>query len=253
MNVFPTDKQYLDHMHTYSGSATIIQTVTDKPLGHYTKALILDQTLFVPKKEGQLSDKGIIYANDTTFTVHKVFEYDGLVYHYGDVDDDMTPFGNLCEGVQVSLTVDKQKRTIQSLWHTGAHIIDCALYSLRTGMIPIDASYKPSHAYIEYNKPLFKHDREDILEPLNQRIADIITSDSVITAYTCHIDNDQSKDSIHIKRYQDHDPCRMISIGSYGAIECYGTHVTSTKNITSLKIIDIKSSKTSARIRYRVS
>ncbi|RVX21812.1 Alanine--tRNA ligase [Vitis vinifera] len=114
MDWSPTKLLYYDHMFLLQSSATLLSFFKGDD---GRRALILDSTIFHPQGGGQPSDTGFIAISesDIKFIVQDVRSKDGVVFHYGFIENSNEELESKLEkGKEVSLHVDESRRKLNS-------------------------------------------------------------------------------------------------------------------------------------------
>ncbi len=108
--------------------------------------LILDRTIFYPQGGGQPYDTGVIGNDVAEFNVEEVRNFDGRVFHIGKFLK-----GSFNSGDEVICRVDRERRLLNSIYHSAGHLIDVALENLGYILEPSKGHHFPDGAYDEYN------------------------------------------------------------------------------------------------------
>ncbi|KDO71635.1 hypothetical protein CISIN_1g0250981mg, partial [Citrus sinensis] len=112
--VIPTKLDYYDNMLKLQSTSKLISYFKGDD---GRRALILESTIFHPQGGGQPSDTGFIIVADSDFKfiVHDVRSKDGIVFHYGVVENSGGEFEmELEKGKEVRLWVDESRRKLNS-------------------------------------------------------------------------------------------------------------------------------------------
>ncbi len=223
--------QYLDAMDEYVGTAVVQEVVHSDRL-----AVVLDQTIMYPQGGGQPCDIGSLVSRTATFLVSEVRVVDGVVYHYGEYDDQSLQFS---VGDAVTVHVAQEQRILHSKIHTAGHVIDMGIQKLGIDWLSGRGYHYPAGPYVEY---IGQCDQKTVLQfqaDLEATCREIIAAD-----YPCVVTYDTAV-------YKDDRPLRLVTFGAV-TIPCGGTHVSRLSLVTGFTIRKIKQDKERVRISYQV-
>jgi Ser-tRNA(Ala) deacylase AlaX len=239
----PTILRYLEDFTLLQHIATILDIIEEN--GRTT--IILDQTILYPQGGGQPYDKGIIQNNNGTFIVEEVRFIDGIVKHFGTLQQ-----GILSKGDTVTCIVDEPRRELHSRLHSAGHIVDMAVTALHLNWISGKGYHFPDGPYVEYTGNLENLDKEklkkDIEDACNHFINEsretkLLFMDKEAMKNICH----------HVPDYLPvGKPTRVVMYGNFG-VPCGGTHVKNLRDIKAMTIRGIKQKGPHIRIGYDVS
>jgi Ser-tRNA(Ala) deacylase AlaX len=233
----PTELTYLDQSYKLTDTATVLD-ISTRDDGKIL--VILDKTIFYPQGGGQPYDQGTI----DDFVVEEVRFKDGIVYHCGT--------GSLTKGATVTLKVNKERRELNSNYHTAGHIIDIALRNCGITLIPTSGYHFPQGAYVEYDGTLDEQERESLQKSLQEEVTKLVEQDRPVHLRLVTPD-ELAAISNYVPEYIPKDkPSRAMIIEGYPAIPCGGTHAKTTK-IGRLTIVKIKNKSGKLRISYEVT
>ncbi|HVW99594.1 MAG TPA: alanine--tRNA ligase-related protein [Candidatus Babeliaceae bacterium] len=218
---------YLENVCQLDGKAQIIDIIS----GTDGQKIVLDQTVFYPQGGGQPSDKGTISNDNASFDVQHVILDEGIAYHSGSFKH-----GHFSKGEQVELHVDLGLRNLHNKNHTAGHLIDYALTNLGYSLAAGKAYHFPQGPYVEYQRTLEQHEREQLQRNLESEVNRLIQEELPVTITL--LDNDPLK--------------RVMLVNSYPPILCGGTHVLNTRDIGQVIIRKIKNEKGNLRVSYAV-
>ena len=194
--------------------------------------VVLDRTGFYPEGGGQPADHGTLAAGGETWNVDDVQKRD-TVYHH--VDDPPA------EGTTVTGTVDWERRTAHSRYHTAQHLLSAVLLDA------FDAPTRGNQLYADRARIDVEHDRfsESALAALERRVNAHVDAGLEVTWYT--MDRERAEAALDPERTRIEllpdtiTELRLVEIadGEGGVLDrtaCAGTHVTSTATIGPLTI-----------------
>ena len=191
--------------------------------------LRLDQTAFYPEGGGQPSDRGTIGEAN----VSHVFIKEGIIYHIVD--------RHFKEGEKVEGVIDFERRFDFMQQHSGEHIVSGLIkklygyqnvgFHLSEGYMTADLSgelTKEEVRYIEYlaNEAVFKNIK--------------------VTAVLYHQEELIDKD--YRSKIAIEGVIRLVTVQDYDVCACCGTHVRTTGEIGSIKIIGADKHKGGMRL-----
>lgn len=224
--------QYLDAMETYEEEATVIEIIENDRL-----AVVLDQTIMYPQGGGQSCDIGSITTGATRFMVSEVRNVDGFVYHYGAYEESGE---QLIVGDSVRVSIDRERRQLNSQIHSAGHVVDMGLQTLGISWLSGKGYHFPVGPYVEYIGQISPEEISSLRTRLEEACLAIIAEN-----YRCHISYDATS-------YRDGIPLRLVTFGDL-AIPCGGTHVSSLRALTGFSIRKIKQDGERIRISYQTS
>jgi Ser-tRNA(Ala) deacylase AlaX len=247
MAIAATTLTYMVNSDLFSDTATIQDIITND---ENKIALILDQTIFYPQGGGQPYDTGTIRSTDKTgeFTVDEVRFKDGIVYHFGSFTA-----SQLQKGHQVQILIDKERRILNSKYHSAGHLIDIALTNLGYTLKVSKGYHFPIGAYDEYEGILDEQVREKLKQHLEDELTNLIKKELPIKVNMATRSTLQEIAAFIPENLPEDKPTRVMIVEGYQAIPCGGTHASNTKNIGHIVIEKIKNKKGSTRISYRIT
>ncbi|KAK9664256.1 hypothetical protein RND81_14G029100 [Saponaria officinalis] len=142
----PTKLEYYHNMWKFDSEAIFLSFLQGEDC---RQALILDYTIFHPQGGGQPSDIGFISVSDSAFrfVVEDVRSIDGIVYHYGHVENlegGLEPEWKIEKGTRVHLHVDESRRNLNSRLHSAGHLLDISIRNVGLGhLVPGKAYHFP--------------------------------------------------------------------------------------------------------------
>jgi phenylalanyl-tRNA synthetase alpha chain len=221
-----TELIYKHNPQLMTVEAKIIELEEETIDGITHTAILLDKTPFYPQGGGQPSDIGTIVKGSALFQVEKVYkdkEADKIL-HLGTIKQ-----GYFNKGDTVKVSIDKDVRSINIIYHSAGHIIDLAVRNLAWDYKPIKGYHYKEAAYVQYQG-----------EPRNtddlQKEVDKIIKSALNMKVVC-IDEHKS----------------VLHIGDDVEDLCGGTHADNTSKLAGLKIVKIKKEGSdNVRIRYEI-
>ncbi len=233
-----TELLYLEDTYLFTAPATFLE-VREHEKG---PALILDTTIFYPQGGGQPSDTGFIRGESGVFRVDLVgLDPEGVVWHVGAFEE-----GSFASQEKVRLEIDKEKRVLHARIHSAGHLLDVALKSLDTSLVPAKGYHFPQGPYVEYQGEV--SDTESLKVVLEQKINELIAKDVPVKKVVLEEEEAKAK-GMHAPIGKS---VRVVSFEGDEGCGCGGTHVTSSKEIGSVTIRKISSKQGVTRIAYSI-
>lgn len=235
-----TKLTYLEDPHNYQLVSQIQQIGSDTK-GSY---VILKESPFYPQSGGQPSDEGSLESGLVKRKIQTVRYFEKEVRHYLQSD---CPFSMHQE---VNLKVDKEKRLLNTRYHTAGHLIASLTENLQTHLIPLKGHQFPDEAYVEFEGTV--KDGEILRDQLMQEIANQIHLEKKVRTYS--IQDEQMKtlvDSLpYVVASSSKATLRVCEIEGFSPVPCGGTHSESLKDLKQIEIKKCKSKKGRTKISY---
>ncbi len=212
-----------------------------------SKAIILDSTIFYPQGGGQPFDQGVITIDEEVFNVIAVKFSEGLVYHF--VEETLSK--NII-GKTAQLSVDAERRQLNSKLHTAGHLFDVAMVKAGVNFQPTKGYHFPDGPYVEYEGVIEPEDRANVLEKVEYEANQLIKRGSKVADLIV-----DSYDKLHqhcsfVPAYVPKDkPIRVVKVANVGC-PCGGTHIEDIADLGSLTIHKIKVKSGKIRVSYRL-
>jgi Ser-tRNA(Ala) deacylase AlaX len=194
---------------------TTAEVVSCTPREGEKYSVVLSRTLFHPQGGGQLSDVGKI--GDAKML--KATVDDGVVIHVTDA-----PVAG-----KVALAVDEETRRLNTRYHSAGHLISVAVE--RKGWHAMKGDHRPGEARV-----VFERDGELAVPAegdLEAAVAELVTADLP-------------------RRQATEGGKRTVTWGSLPAYACGGTHVASTADVGTVRIVSSKERKGQLAVRYEL-
>lgn len=234
---------YLDDTYQFEGAGTVLSLSRDEKGGY----LVLDQTVFYPQGGGQASDKGYLRVSGDEIPLTFAGFQEGSVRHY--VPD--AYFKDTYIGQVAALAIDRTHRLENARLHTGGHLISHVLETLDPRLVPIKGYHFPNGAYVEFANER-SVDAVALIERANEQLAaDVALSRGVSATLSDFPTILRLRPALAPFVPQD-KPSRIVTIGSYAALPCGGTHVSNLAQLGSIRITKVKKQKSNVRISYEM-
>lgn len=210
-----------DYQHSYDLSGISKVVFVD---GEEEPFLILSRTLFHPQGGGQKSDRGAI----NSVPVLKVTQYNDSILHF------VESVSGFFVGQEVEVSVEPSWRLICSRLHTAGHLIAGIIEEAYPELKAMAGHHWPGESRVEFDGNC-QIPESEFLSDVNSRLAQSITNDLLVQAEP---DNGQG---------------RLVRVGTYASVPCGGTHVTTTSELDTVKIVSAKSKKGKFRVSYELA
>jgi len=234
---------YLSDSSLVSSAEVLALAETD-----FGPAVVLDQTLFYPQGGGQPCDVGFMELQQRQVKIISVRFDSGIVYHFTQGNTELPSVGDI-----VNLSIDGERRLLNSRIHTGGHLIDTAMINCGYDFDPIKGYHFPDSPYVEYEGLIDLEDRERICMELEEEANKLIALGQPVESFIVD-EYDQLKDHCStVPEYVPKDkPIRVVKVGGVGC-PCGGTHVEDLSELGQLSVPKIKSKGGNIRVSYRIS
>jgi len=197
--------------------------------------VVLDQTAFYAEGGGQLSDIGKLkWGSSSSATVIHVIKVGNVIVH------------KLKELVEIPLNtyvegeIDWSRRFTLMKHHTATHIIlGAARRVLGEHVWQAGAEKRPDKARLDitHYKPLSKEEIREIEKLANQ----VVFEGRKVTAK--FMDRNEAEAKYGLRLYQGGVPpgriIRVVEVENWDVEACFGTHVTNTREVGLIKIINV--------------
>ncbi len=193
--------------------------------------IVLDQTTFYGESGGQVGDIGTIFSKDLEVLVHNVIRKKNVFLHYGTIKK-----GILTIGQKVKTHVTSSNRAKAAANHTATHLLQSALKSV------VNESVGQKGSLVAFNKLRFDfNSSKPISKDEISKIEDLVNS-WIIENHTLEIKNMSKSEALEKgavamfgEKYDDE--VRVVNVPGVSMELCGGTHVKSTSELGSFKII----------------
>ncbi len=175
--------------------------------------ILLDRSIFYPEGGGQPSDRGIIKGENWEFSVLKVIEEKGNIWHFGELKGDLPKIGE-----QVFMELDVSLRKEYSQEHSAQHLF--------SAIIERDYKYETTGFQI-----LPEHTKIEIPLSLDINLSYIKSAEEKTNFYI--------REGIPINIYWENENKRIVEIPNIDKNPCGGIHVKNTKEIGAFKVLRV--------------
>ncbi|KAF5200325.1 Alanine--trna ligase [Thalictrum thalictroides] len=250
-----TKLEYFDHMWKLQSKASLLSHLQVEDGRH---ALILDSTIFYPQGGGQPYDTGYISNTDLNFKfiVEDVRLKDGLVFHYGHVENcDGQCDWKLDKGVEVCLFVDEKRRNLNSRLHSAGHLLDICMRNVGLDSLEPGKGYHfPDGPFVEYKGKVSQVELQNKQKEIELDANALISKGGMVYAAIVEYEEASKLCGGHLPDYISKGSTpRIVRFGNNPGCPCGGTHVADISEIQSLKVPQIRAKKGLVKVFYDVS
>ncbi|KAF3456210.1 hypothetical protein FNV43_RR00860 [Rhamnella rubrinervis] len=255
MDVNPTKLDYFEDMWKLQSKATILSYFKGDDGRH---ALILDRTVFYPQGGGQPADTGLITIvdSDFKFVVQDVRSMDGVVFHYGLIENSgeelESEFG---KGKEVFLHVDESRRKLNARLHSAGHLLDTCMQNVGLGdLVPTKGHHFPDGPFVEYKGKVETKEIETKKKELELEAKALISKGGKVFAAILPYEEASDMCGGCLPDYipKGSTP-RIVKLGETPGCPCGGTHVSDISEITSITVSQIRTKKGLTKVFYNLS
>lgn len=219
-----------------SGEANVIGIVRNGTLADTASegeeaVVILDRTPFYAESGGQIYDTGVIRSNQAEFSVSSVTKSHDTFLHKGRV-----AAGTIKLGDKITATIDQTRRFLVARNHTATHLLHKALREVlgdhvhQSGSSVTDKGLRFDFDHFE---AISREDLARIEEIVNAKIFENLA----VTTEELSIDEAKSRGAMALFGEKYGSTVRVVSCGKFSMELCGGTHVRSTGEIGSFRIL----------------
>ncbi|KAM5568996.1 alanine--tRNA ligase [Rosa sericea] len=252
--ISPTQLDYYEDMWKLESDATLVALVKGED---GRTALVLDRTVFHPQGGGQPADTGFVAVagSEVKFVVQDVRSKDGVVYHYGMVENCGEGWeAEFEKGKAVVLQVEESRRKLNSRIHSAGHLLDVCVKNVGLGDLKPEKGYHfPQGPYVEYRGIVPQKDVQSKQKELELEANALISrGGKVFVALVpyeeaCKLCGECLPDYIP----KDSTP-RIVKMGTNLGCPCGGTHVSDVSEIISVTVSQIRTKKGFTKVFYNV-
>lgn len=223
---------------TYSCEATVIALFKD---GKHVDTIqdcgdvIFDKSVFYAESGGQVGDSGTVNGNvqanvvSTTKAPHKQHIHNVQIMK-----------GELQVGNQVTLTINRTKRSIITSNHSCTHLLQSALKQVVGTHIQQAGSFV-SDEYLRFDFTHFEKVNEEQLVQIERIVNQFISSHYEVTKVEMPIDEAKKSGATALFDEKYGDVVRVVTMGDVSKEFCGGCHVNNTQEIGVCKIVSEES------------
>ncbi len=193
--------------------------------------IVLDQTTFYGESGGQVGDIGTIFSKDVEVLVDNVMRKKNVFLHYGTIKK-----GILTIGQKVNTNVSSSNRAKAAANHTATHLLQSALKSV------VDESVGQKGSLVAFNKLRFDFNSSNPISKDQISKIETLVNSWIMENHALEIKNMSKSEALEKgavamfgEKYDDE--VRVVNVPGVSMELCGGTHVKTTSELGSFKII----------------
>ncbi len=193
--------------------------------------IVLDQTTFYGESGGQVCDIGTIFSKDVEVLVDNVIRKKNIFLHYGTIKK-----GILTIGQKVKTNVSSSNRAKAAANHTATHLLQSALKSV------VNESVGQKGSLVAFNKLRFDFNSSNPISKDQISKIEILVNSWIMENHALEIKNMSKSEALEKgavamfgEKYDDE--VRVVNVPGVSMELCGGTHVKTTSELGSFKII----------------
>ena len=193
--------------------------------------IVLDQTTFYGESGGQVGDIGTIFSKDVEVLVDNVMRKKNVFLHYGTIKK-----GILTIGQKVKTNVSPSNRAKAAANHTATHLLQSALKSV------VDESVGQKGSLVAFNKLRFDFNSSNPISKDQISKIETLVNSWIMENHALEIKNMSKSEALEKgavamfgEKYDDE--VRVVNVPGVSMELCGGTHVKTTSELGSFKII----------------
>ncbi len=193
--------------------------------------IVLDQTTFYGESGGQVGDIGTIFSKDVEVLVDNVMRKKNVFLHYGTIKK-----GILTIGQKVKTNVSSSNRAKAAANHTATHLLQSALKSV------VNESVGQKGSLVAFNKLRFDFNSSNPISKDQISKIETLVNSWIMDNHTLEIKNMSKSEALEKgavamfgEKYDDE--VRVVNVPGVSMELCGGTHVKTTSELGSFKII----------------
>ncbi len=193
--------------------------------------IVLDQTTFYGESGGQVGDIGTIFSKDVEVLVDNVTRKKNVFLHYGTIKK-----GILTIGQKVKTNVSSTNRAKAAANHTATHLLQSALKSV------VNESVGQKGSLVAFNKLRFDFNSSNPISKDQISKIETLVNSWIIENHALEIKNMSKSEALEKgavamfgEKYDNE--VRVVNVPGVSMELCGGTHVKTTSELGSFKII----------------
>ncbi|WP_288225745.1 alanine--tRNA ligase [uncultured Prochlorococcus sp.] len=193
--------------------------------------VVLDQTTFYGESGGQVGDIGTIFSKDVEVLVDNVVRKKNVFLHYGTIKK-----GILTIGQKVKTNVSSSNRAKAAANHTATHLLQSALKSV------VNESVGQKGSLVAFNKLRFDFNSsnpisKDQISKIETLVNSWIMENHILEIQNMSKSEALEKGAVAMFGEKYDDEVRVVNVPGVSMELCGGTHVKTTSELGSFKII----------------
>jgi len=193
--------------------------------------IVLDQTTFYGESGGQVGDIGTIFSKDVEVLVDNVMRKKNVFLHYGTIKK-----GILTIGQKVKTNVSSSSRAKAAANHTATHLLQSALKSV------VNESVGQKGSLVAFNKLRFDFNSSNPISKDQISKIETLVNSWIMKNHALEIKNMSKSEALEKgavamfgEKYDDE--VRVVNVPGVSMELCGGTHVKTTSELGSFKIL----------------
>ena len=193
--------------------------------------IVLDKTTFYGESGGQVGDIGTIFSKDVEVLVDNVMRKKNVFLHYGTIKK-----GILTIGQKVKTNVNSSNRAKAAANHTATHLLQSALKSV------VNESVGQKGSLVAFNKLRFDFNSSNPISKDQISKIETLVNSWIMENHALEIKNMSKSEALEKgavamfgEKYDDE--VRVVNVPGVSMELCGGTHVKTTSELGSFKII----------------
>ncbi len=193
--------------------------------------IVLDQTTFYGESGGQVGDIGTIFSKDVEVLVDNVIRKKNVFLHYGTIKK-----GILTIGQKVKTNVSSSNRAKAAANHTATHLLQSALKSV------VNESVGQKGSLVAFNKLRFDFNSSNPISKDQISKIETLVNSWIMENHALEIKNMSKSEALEKgavamfgEKYDNE--VRVVNVPGVSMELCGGTHVKTTSELGSFKII----------------
>lgn len=193
--------------------------------------VVLDKTPFYAESGGQVGDKGVMTAGETSLIVHGTKKANGIYLHECSV-----AFGSLTVGDEVKACVNRSERLATMRNHSSVHLLQAALREVLGDHVTQAGSYvDDKRARFDFTH--FEAMTAEELQTVERLVNEYILSLTGIETLVLPIDEAKKLGALALFGEKYGQVVRVVRMGDISTEFCGGTHAKNTAEIGLFKIV----------------
>ncbi len=193
--------------------------------------IVLDQTTFYGESGGQVGDIGTIFSKDVEVLVDNVMRKKNVFLHYGTIKK-----GILTIGQKVKTNVSSSNRAKATANHTATHLLQSALKSV------VNESVGQKGSLVAFNKLRFDFNSSNPISKDQISKIETLVNSWIMENHALEIKNMSKSEALEkgaVAMFGEKygDEVRVVNVPGVSMELCGGTHVKTTSELGSFKII----------------
>ena len=193
--------------------------------------VVLDKTPFYAESGGQVGDKGVMTAGETSLIVHGTKKANGIYLHECSV-----AFGSLTVGDEVKACVNRSERLATMRNHSSVHLLQAALREVLGDHVTQAGSYvDDKRARFDFTH--FEAMTAEELQTVERLVNEYILSLTGIETLVLPIEEAKKLGALALFGEKYGQVVRVVRMGDISTEFCGGTHAKNTAEIGLFKIV----------------